>query len=86
MSDFVMRLQQKNLDQAVEIGQLQATIEQQQAEIERLYQFINSLDIETMHASMDSHHQCRIRANGRKLTPDEWSIIDCARKYQEGTL
>ena len=44
--------------------------------IEQLQAFIASLGIETMHPDMGGNHQCKIRANGKKLTADQWRIVD----------
>jgi hypothetical protein len=44
-------------------------------EIERLRQLIDSLDIVVMQPDMSGEHQCTIRANGRKLTREQWDTI-----------
>ena len=44
-------------------------------EIDRLRQLIDSLDIVVMHPDMSGEHQCSIRANGRKLTREQWDTI-----------
>jgi len=50
-------------------------------EIGRLREFINSLDIQNMHAHMNGEHQCSIRASGRCLTRDQWAIVlDCRER------
>lgn len=45
----------------------------------RLRAFVAALGIETMHAHMDGAHQCKVRANGRRLSAQEWQIVqECA--------
>lgn len=52
------------------------------AEIERLRALINALDIVVMHPHMDGHHQCSVRANGHRLTPEQWeTIIGCRKDF-----
>ena len=49
-------------------------------EIDRLRQFIDSLDIVVTHPYMSGEHQCSIRANGRKLTREQWDIVLSTRE------
>ena len=59
-------------------------------ENERLRTFIRRLDISTMHPDMGGHHQCRVRANAQRLTPEEWAIVrsceaaDVGRRPSDG--
>ena len=54
--------------------------EAKQAEIERLRDALNYLEVEVMHPDMGGHHQCTIRANCKKLPPHIWATILEARK------
>ena len=53
------------------VGHLEKAIDR----IEELEGLVRDLDISIMHPDMGGHHQCTVRANGRKLTPGQWSII-----------
>ena len=78
MSDVVEQLRREaksSRDNGVGSGWLE---DDAADEIERLREFINELDIQTMHAHMNGEHQCSIRASGRCLTRDQWAIVlDC---------
>lgn len=43
-------------------------------EVDRLKEFIDSLQIRVMHPHMDGAHQFTVKRRGN-LTPDEWAIV-----------